>query len=302
MLGQLFDRGVRADAGDRLAGAVDRVGGALELGADDVPEDDAADCLAPGRRSDHGNARWGEERAQRRYDGEVVALLDVSAVCVRRLDREGDLEGAPVERARDAEPCILEHAHHGRVLAHHLCDEALDPHGGRALGQLLEHPRADAAPLLIVGDGERHLRRRRVAQPRVARERDDVLTVAACECPDEGALRDPVGLEERLDERLPHGGRTVEPEVEAPLRERAEEPEERTGVLAPGRPQPQRAAVAQDDVDESVLSDSGLPGACGVRSLVRQRFHSPGSRHPASQYAEGPRGRALWSRCAKRFN
>ena len=47
------------------------------------------------------------------------------------------------------------------------------PRGCGALGEPLEQPRADAAPLELVGDGERDLGGARVAQPRVARERDD---------------------------------------------------------------------------------------------------------------------------------
>ena len=231
LLGQLLDRGVRADAGHGLSGAVDRVRGSLELAAEDVPEDDAADRLAPCRRTDHGDARGCEEGTQRGDDGEMVSLLDVAAVGVRRLDREGDLEGSAVERARHAEARVLEDAHHRRVVAHHLRDEALDPNRGRALRELLEHACADPASLLVIGDGERDLRRRRVAQPRVARQRDDALTVAAGECADEGALIYPVGVEERLDERRSHSRCTVEAKVEAPLREAAEEVEERIRVL-----------------------------------------------------------------------
>ena len=163
LLGQLLDRRVAPDAGHRLSRAVDRVRGSLELAGEDVPEDDASDRLAPRRRSDHRQARRREERAQRGDDREVIALLDVAAIGVRRLDRERDLEGSVVEGARDAEPCVLEDPHHRRVLAHHLCDEVLDSDRGRALGELLEHACADPASLLVVGDGERHLRRRRVA-------------------------------------------------------------------------------------------------------------------------------------------
>ena len=200
-LGKLLDRGVGAHAGHGLAAAVHRVRGALELAGEDVPEDDAADRLAPCRGADHGDAGGREERAERGDDAEVVSLVDVTEVRLGRLDRERDLERPAVERARDAEARVLEDPHHRRVVGHHLGDEALDPDRGRALRELLEHARADAAPLLVVGDRERDLRGRRVAEPRIARQRDDVLTVAAGERPDERASLDPVRLEERLDER-----------------------------------------------------------------------------------------------------
>ena len=80
LLGQLLDRRVRADAGHGSPVRLTGYAAPLNSARDDVPEDDAADCLAPGRRSNHGNARGSEERAQRGDDGEVVALLDVSAV------------------------------------------------------------------------------------------------------------------------------------------------------------------------------------------------------------------------------
>ena len=55
-VGDLVDRAVAANAGDRLAVAVDGVGGALEVALDDVPEELAADRPASPRRADHGDA------------------------------------------------------------------------------------------------------------------------------------------------------------------------------------------------------------------------------------------------------
>ena len=53
---------------------------------------------------------------------------------------------------------VLDDSQHPCVVGHHLGDEALDPDRRRTLRQLLEHPRADAAPLVVVGDRERRLR------------------------------------------------------------------------------------------------------------------------------------------------
>ena len=56
-VGDLGDRVVAAHAGDRLAAAVDRVGGAGEVGLEHVAEELAADRAAPARGADHGHGR-----------------------------------------------------------------------------------------------------------------------------------------------------------------------------------------------------------------------------------------------------
>ena len=68
----------------------------------------------------------GAKRAKRGHDSQVVALVDVTEIRLGGLDRERDLEGAPVELARDAEPGVLEYSKHLRVVGHHLGDEPLD--------------------------------------------------------------------------------------------------------------------------------------------------------------------------------
>ena len=74
--------------------------------------------------------------------------------------------------------------------------------------ELLEQARADPAALLLVGDGERDLGGRGVAQARVARERDDrARAVRPRERADERAALGPVGVEERLDEPAARRGR-----------------------------------------------------------------------------------------------
>ena len=129
-----------------------------------------------------------------------------------------------------------------------------------------------------------------------------MLAVAARECPDEGAAVDPVGIEERLDERLPHSGRTVEAEVEAPLREPAEEPEERAGVVAAGGRSLSVPPSRRMTSTNRFSPIWGCPGRAVSEVWSGNDFILRDHALPASQYAEGPRRRALWSRCAKRFN
>ena len=119
--------------------------------------------------------------------------------------------------ARHGEAGILEHPKHGCVVSHHLCHETLDSSRARALGELLEHARADPTPLVLVGHSECDLCGGRVAKARVARERDDALPAVVGKRADERAALDPVRIEEGLDERRPHGRRAVEAEVEAAL-------------------------------------------------------------------------------------
>ena len=156
-LGQLLERSEAADAADGLAVAVDRVGGALEVGGEDVAEQLAADRPSPVRRADDGQRARLEERPQRGGDGAVVALVHARPERLGRGDRERDLDLAAVELARDVEARVPEDREHRAVLGQHLGDEALDPGRRARAGELLEQPRADPAPLMLVRDRERHL-------------------------------------------------------------------------------------------------------------------------------------------------
>jgi len=248
----LLDRAVGTHARDRLARSVDGIGGAGEVGGEDVAEELAADGAAAARRSDHRDAPGREERAQRRGDCDVVARLDALAEPLGRSDREPQLDLAAAELVRELEARVREDAERRAVVGQHICDEALDARLASAQRELLEKPRPDPAPLLVVRDGEANLRRLRVAQPHPARERDDPLaTFVAGERPEQRAALDPVGLEVVLDEWTADGAHPVEPEVTAALGEVLEERDERVRVGSGRRPQPERPAVPEDDVDGS---------------------------------------------------
>ena len=208
-----------------------------------------------------------EERAQRGDDGLVVALGDLELVRLRPRDRELHLHRPALEHAREPEADVLEDLEHRAVVGHDLGDEALDPDPRGAGRELLEQAGADAAALPGVGDGEGRFGERRVAQADVVREGDDLLLAVVGERAEEGAALVPV--------RLEHGstscGRTyrqaVEAEVEAPLREAAEEGEQLVRVLAPRRAQAQGAAVAEDDVDD-VRGAGSCRGQCCRQWLI----------------------------------
>ena len=124
-----------------------------------------------------------EERLERGGDGDVVALVDALLVARGRRDREAHLDLAALELARDLEAGVGEDREHRPVLGQHLGDEALDPGARPRRGELLEQARADAAALQLVGDGEGHLGRGGLAQPHVARERDDALLARSPSAP-----------------------------------------------------------------------------------------------------------------------
>ena len=168
-IGDLLDRAIGAYSGDRFARAVHGVRRAYEVGGDDVAKELAADRAASLRRADHRDAGWGEERTERRRDGNVVALLDPRAELLGRCDREPNLDLAALERARHLEAGVSEDAEHRRVLRQHVGDEALDADVCRARCEPFEQPRRSSAPLQIVRDGECDLRRRRIAQACVLR-------------------------------------------------------------------------------------------------------------------------------------
>ena len=128
-----------------------------------------------------------------------------------------------------------------------------DADGARTGGELLEHPRADSPALLAVGDRERDLRPVRVAEPRVAREREDRAVVDTATC-NQGAALLPVRIEVRLDQGRIDRPQAVEAQVKTALGEAGEELDQLAGIGGSRRPQPKRAAVSED---ESTASAAG---------------------------------------------
>ena len=98
-------------------------------------------------RSDAVTATWSRSSTRSSY-GSVAAIGKSTST-------------SPPSSSRVARSRRLEDAEHAAVVGHHLRDEALDPVAAGALGELLEQPRADPAPLIVVGDGEGGLGARR---------------------------------------------------------------------------------------------------------------------------------------------
>ena len=197
----------------------------------------------------------------------MVALGDKLLEPLRALDREHDLDLAARKLAGQLEPERLEDAEHPPVLGQHQRDEALDPVAGGALGELLDETRPDPAALVSVRDRERRLGEGGVAQARVVRERDDPLGAVLDERPEKRPALGPVGLEHLLDDVRPERGEAVEAHVEALTGKGAEEVEDRVGVVARRRAEPQRAPVAEDHVDDV--------GHAGILPHGRHGGHGP---------------------------
>ena len=123
---------------------------------------------------------------------------------------------------------------------------------GRARGELLEQACADPAALQLVRDGERRPPPRSGRAGARTRDRDDALVAAPSRARRRARRARPSrdrGSARRASSsivRMP-----VEAQVAALLGEPVEERDEGVRVVLRGRPQPERAAVAEDDVDRA---------------------------------------------------
>ena len=167
-----------------------------------------------------------------------------------------------------AEARLGKDAQHRPVVRHHLGNEARDSLLGGAQRQLLEQPRADAAPLIAIGDSERDLGCRPVAQAHIAGESDDPLTVSGGYCANQRPTLDPVGIEVGRDQPSVDCRMTVKSAIETLVGKLGEEADESIDVACRRGAQAQGAAVAQDDVDTFTVDWSAL-------RLLQGRDHQP---------------------------
>ena len=215
----------------------------------------------------------------------MVALVQPLLVPLRASDRELDLDLAPGELARQLEAEALEDPEHVPVVGEDLGDEAVDPLASSPQCELLDEARPDATPLVRVGDGESRLGSGRIAQPLVVPDCDDDLPPVLGERPEERAALDPVRLEELLDELRAEARKAVEAQVEAPLRECAEELHELLLVLSARRAEAQRRPVSQDDVGD-VRSHSAHSRGCDF-ACVRAHIRPGSGCHGSCRFRAG---------------
>src|SRR5918995_3469333 len=271
--------GIPAHTRDRLALPVDRVDRAREVRSQDVSEELATDRPTSRRGADDGHGRGLEERAKRRDNCLVVAALDALAIALGGRDRERQLDLTPGDVSSDGETDGLEDPEHLPIVREHLRHEALDAERACAGRELLEQPRADAAALVVVGHGERHLRGLRVTKPREVRDGHDAVVDAADECTRLARIR----AGERLDQAWAELRVPVKPSVEALLREIAEEVEQGGRVVRTGRTQAQGPSVPKNDVErlcrehghEHIFADAEPDRLVESRTAAPRRLRCP---------------------------
>jgi hypothetical protein len=103
----------------------------------------------------------------------VRAVGDVLLQARGRAQVERQIDLAELGLAADIEAGAREDAKHRPVASHHVGVEADDPARGGDLGELLEHPRRQAAAVHLVGHREGDLGRDGLAQAVIARDGDD---------------------------------------------------------------------------------------------------------------------------------
>ena len=164
------------------------------------------------------------------------------------------MEHALLQRPRHPVAAAQEDREHGVVLAEHVGLELLDVVGAGDLRQMLEQHRADAAPLMRVGDRERNLGAPRLAghgvEEGVAADADDLLVGAVAQRRHQRHAIAEVELGELA--QLVVGQARLHPEEAEIDRARAQPAEviEQAGlVVGPNGAHVDRAAVAQDPVD-----------------------------------------------------
>ena len=251
-LRDLRDRAVRPNAGDWLPVPVHGVRGAREVPGEDVAEQLAADRAAPPRGADHRDARAARRtgaatpsrrrgRAPRPARGTAPSSRSGTAPPARLPRALGSARSPTASKT----PSML------RLSAITSATKCSIPTFRRAIGEPLEQSRADPA----ASDARRRLRTR----PRRAAGRGAARSwrrrprrsspVSSVSVPSSAPRSTQSGSSERLDQPRPEGREAVEAQVAAPLGERAEELEQRVCVFPPGRSQPKRATVPEDDVD-----------------------------------------------------
>ena len=248
----LLDRCVRAHAGDRLRLPVDRICGADEVRRQDVAEELAADRAAPRATRPRRRPTTGWKNGPQRVDDrDVVALVDAACVVARRRDREARARSRRRHALRvTSNPASCEDRERRRVRrAGRLRRSVRSRADAQCSASCSSSRRPDAATLLVVGDGERHLGGVGVTDAGVAAESDDPVLAVLAECADErtGAL--PVRIEKRFDGLPVERPEAVESEKQTSAGKLREEGENPVGVLGRWGLEAKGAAVAENDVD-----------------------------------------------------
>ena len=271
------DRRVRGDALDDGSLRVHRVDHAAEGLRDQVPEESATDRFRVSRGADHGAGTWLQEGAHRvRRRGTLTFL-----VLLQRPfgDRGGELDLDLTRLGADGghEARIAEHADHPMVLGQDLRRERGDPGPAGGLGQYAEEDRTHPVTLELVRHRDRDLGTVGRADPDVLGAAHHPLAVAVDHA-DQGEVVHLIHIDgpSRLLADVDRVGPEAQP---ARFFGQAEEVVlQQALVVAGGRPDVDRGAIAQDDVGLEVCRIRRVAHAAILRGRPGQPDWSGRSR------------------------
>ena len=180
------DAGVGAQGLDLTSPRVDRVDGPPEAGGQEVREQGGADRAWAGRCTDERDGARAEERTHALGSRLAGPRVGGHARLLGLRSREGQVDDAGVGRATDLQTAVPEDVEHLVVVAEDIGAELRDAALARDAQQMLEQQRADAAPLVLIGDRERHLGGRVLIVRDVASHADDPFRPTLAQGGDEG--------------------------------------------------------------------------------------------------------------------
>ena len=266
---------------DLARARVDRVDRSSEPGPLQVRDQGGADRARPPRRSDHGHRARVEQRAHALGRRDPLARVGRLAGTLRLLGGKGEMHHAGLGGAGDHEAAGGEDLEHPVVLAEDVGLELAHPAGASDADEMVEQQRADAAALVLVGNGERHLRGGRLAgQHGVAADPDDPLLSVLEQGGHQGDFLDEVEPRELVELRVgesPLGAE--EPVVHRARSQALEVIEQPLAVVGPDGADVDRATVAEN------LLDRVVPGVAG---------HGARRENPAQEAFAAVRKRGGW--------
>ena len=232
-------------AGHRAAAAVDEVQVAGEPAGEKVARDRRADRAGTVRRADERDRRGLEHAGHRGRRGDMIAVLEARPRLRRERRRQLDREPPRLAWTDTGKPLSRNTSQHPVVLRQDERRERVDVAGARGGREVAEQDRRHASALQLVGDGERHLR---ASPTHVDRHRmgDDPLLLTDGRHEAEAVDVVDVGRPRRGLLEVAAAGEEAKP---ARLgRKRLQEAEEAVAVRGADGANPDRGAVAQDDV------------------------------------------------------
>ena len=296
------DAGVGAQGLDLTSLRVDRVDGSPEAGGQEVREQGGADRAWAGRCTDERDGARAEERSHALGSRLACACLGGHPRLLGLRSRKEQVDDAGVGRATDLQVAVPEDVEHLVVVAEDIGAELRDAALARDAQQMLEQHRADAAPLVFIGDRERHLGGRVLVVRDVSADSDDPLRSTLAQGGDEGDVVHEIRAGEVVQIALAQPPlHAHESEADRALAEAVEVLDQSLAIIRADGAHMDRSAVAQDLFDRVVakvgahatlvLASSSPPRRAGTASENSRTWESDGVR--SSLAFASARGRTM---------